>query len=134
MFKIVNRPMLRTITVQMSGYISEEEATRAEAEFRRAVDGYRGKPYLVLADGRGQKPTSAAVAEILQRTIHYGRAHGTACCVHLYDSAIARLQAARLAREVMGGTDDTVTVEVISTEEADQVLKEERQRLWAENA
>lgn len=131
MFKIFNQPMIRTITVQMSGYLSEEEAHAAELEFRRAVDSYRGKPYLVLADGRGSKPTNAAVAEIIQRTIGYGRLHGTAVCVHLFDSAIARLQTARLAREVMGGADDTITIEVVSMDEAELVLKEQRQRLWA---
>ena len=129
MYRILNQPTLRTITCQISGMLSEEEALAAEQEARRIVDSYGGEPHLCFADARGFAPASPAVAASLQRLIKYSREHGTVCCVHLYDSAIARLQGARLAREATKEIDGTVTVEVVSLEEAEQVLREQRLRL-----
>jgi hypothetical protein len=129
MYRVLNQPALRTITCQISGLLTEEEALAAEQESKQIVDSYGGEPHLCLADGRGFVPVSPAAAVPLQRLIKYSREHGTVCCVHLYDSAIARLQAARLAREATKEIDGTLTVEVVSIEEAEQVLREQRLRL-----
>jgi hypothetical protein len=129
MYWILNQPALRTITCQMSGMLTEEEALAAERENKQVVDSYGGEPHLCFADARGFAPASPAVAASMQRMIAYARRNGTVCCVHLYDSAIARLQGARLAREATKEIDGTVTVEVVSLEEAEQVLREQRLRL-----
>lgn len=125
-FKLLNQPLLRTISFHATGMLTLEEALQAEEEGKRASDSYRGKPHLVLADARGLKPASPEIAEILQRIIRYCRLRGTVCCVHVYDSAVSRLQAARLAREATRDVDGTLTVEVVSLEEAEQVLTEQR--------
>lgn len=130
MYKMTNQSMLRTVTCRISGYLSEEEMAAACEEYKRVTDTYRGRPHLVLADLRGLKPSSPEAAAQMQEMIAYGRAHGVVCCVHVSDSAIARLQAARLAREVSGGPDD-VTIDVDSIEEAERVLVEQRQQLSA---
>lgn len=125
-FQVSNQPLLRTVTFRASGALSLSDALRAEREGQIIIDSYRGRPHLVMADVRGLMPSSPAVAEVMQRIIQYSRQRGTVCCVHLYDSAITRLQAARLAREATRDIDGTLTVEVVSVEEAEEVLREQR--------
>lgn len=130
MYKIVNQPVLRTICFQMSGMLTEQEVHQLERETRRIVDTYQGRSHLVFADMRGLRPASPPVAEIMQRIISYCRRHGTMCCVHLSDIAITQLQAARLARQATRNLDGTLTIDVATLQEAEQVLKEQRNYLW----
>ncbi len=130
MYKILNQPVLRTICFQITGMLTEKEALQMERETRRIVESYRGRPHLVLADMRGLRPASPPIAEILQRVINYCRRRGTICCVHLHDIAITQLQAARLARQATRNIDGTLTIDVASMEEAELVLKEQRNMLW----
>ncbi len=92
-----------------------------------ATDSYGGGRHVVLADMRGLKPAGAEAADIMGNAIGYARARGVACCAHISDSTIARLQAARLAREA--SADDDVTTDVVSLEEAERVLEEARARI-----
>ncbi len=98
----------------------------AEA-YKAATDSYGGGKHLVLADMRGLKPATPEVAEIMGEAIGYARSRGVACCAHLSDSSIQRLQTARLAREA--SPHDDVTTDVVSPEEAERVLEEARARL-----
>lgn len=91
-----------------------------------ATRSYGGGNHLVLADMRGLKPADPAAAEVMGSAIGYARAHGVACCAHISDSTVARLQARRLAREA--SPEDDVTIDVVSLEEAEQVLEEARAR------
>lgn len=98
----------------------------AEA-YRNATDTYEGGDHLVLADMRGMKPASEDTAEVMQDAIAYARSRGVACCAHISDSTISRLQTARIAREA--SEHDDVTVDVVSIEEAHRVLDEARQTI-----
>ncbi len=122
-----NDPEERTIYVRMSGFMREDEMKEWAEAYIAATDTYQGGKHLVLADMRGLKPAGPEAAEIMGRAIGYARARGVACCAHISDSTIARLQAARLAREAAAG--DDVTTDVVSLEEAERVLEEARARL-----
>lgn len=127
MLEINNDRAARTIYLRMSGTVTLDE-TRAGAEAaRRATDDYRGEPHMVLADMRGVRPLAPEAAQVMGDAIAYQRARGVVCCVHLSDSSIVRLQAARLAREAVSGTTDTF--EVVSLEEAEHVLSETRAKM-----
>lgn len=119
----------RTIYVRLSGFIREDEMSEWAQDYKAATDSYRGGEHLVLADMRGMKPTNETAAEIMREAIAYARARGVACCAHLSDSTISRLQTRRLAREA--SEHDDVTVDVVSLEEADAVLDEAREKLHA---
>ena len=73
---------------------------------------------------RGLTPLSPEGARIFGEIIKYSRARGCLACVHLSDSSIARLQAARLAREA--SPYDDITVNVVSIEEAQRVVEEKQ--------
>jgi hypothetical protein len=127
MYEVRNDETTRTIYVRMSGLLREEEMSAWAQEYRRVTDAYEGGRHLVLADMRGMLASSEAVAEMMRDAIAYARKRGVTCCAHLSDSAIQRLQAARIAREASEG--DDVTVNVVSLEEANRVLDEARRRL-----
>ena len=127
MWEVKNDPEKRTIYVRMSGFMREDEMKEWAEAYKAATDTYKGEKHLVLADMRGLKPAGPEAAEIMGQAIGYARARGVACCAHLSDSTIARLQAARLAREAAVG--DDVTTDVVSLEEAERVLAEARSRL-----
>lgn len=129
MWEVKNHPLKRTIYIRMSGFMREAEMREWAEAYKAATDAYGGGKHLVLADMRGLKPSEPAVAEIMGRAIGYARARGVVCCAHISDSTIARLQAARLARDNAPG--DDVTVDVISLEEAELVLEEARAELVA---
>ena len=95
-------------------------------EYREATDLYAGKKHLVLADMRGLRSSVPEAAAVFGEAIGYARKRGVVCCAHLSDSTIARLQAARLAREFSPG--DDVTIDAVSLEEAEKVLAEERKK------
>jgi hypothetical protein len=128
MYKITNNTAQRTITIRLSGHVSDEEIIACGKEGRRATDTYAGRPHLVLADMRGMTAASAQGTTIMYEVIAYMRRRGVACCVHLADSAIARMQALRIAREASPPGAD-VTIEAVSIEEAEIVLEEQRLKL-----
>ena len=113
----------------MSGHFTESEMRAWAAEYRRATDLYAGKPHLVLADMRGLLTCTPNVAAIMMETIGYARQRGVACCAHVSDVTVTRLQAARIARQASDG--DDVTIDCVSVDEADQVLRERRLELLA---
>ncbi len=90
-------------------------------EAKRITNLFRGE-HIVLADMRGMSVLAPEAAELFGEVIRYGRMHGAVLCVHLSDSSITRLQAARLAREVQ--PDDAVTINVVSLEEAHRLIDE----------
>lgn len=127
MWEVKNDPEKRTIYVRMSGFMREDEMKEWAEAYKAATDSYGGGKHLVLADMRGLKPATPEVAEIMGEAIGYARSRGVACCAHLSDSSIQRLQTARLAREA--SPHDDVTTDVVSPEEAERVLEEARARL-----
>jgi hypothetical protein len=124
MIGVTNQPTRRTIVVRLTGLIGPAEMQEFAEKYRAATDTYGGQPHLVLADMRGMKTNTPAAAGILQSAIAYARARGVHCCAHISDDTVARLQMARIAREVAAG--DDVTVDVVSLEEAEAVLHEKR--------
>lgn len=107
--------------------MSEQEMKEWAEAYVAATDAYAGGHHLVLADMRGLKPAGPEAAQIMGNAIGYARARGVACCAHLSDSTISRLQAARLAREA--SPSDDVTTDVVSFDEAERVLDEARARI-----
>lgn len=124
MIGVTNQQTRRTIVVRLNGLISPAEMQDFADKYRAATDTYAGQPHLVLADMRGMKTNTPAAASILQSAIAYARGRGVLCCAHISDDTVARLQMARIAREVAAG--DDVTIDVVSLEEAEVVLQEKR--------
>ena len=116
-----------TIVVKLSGAISDVELAGFIREYRTATDSYAGRSHLVLADLRGMKALSPSNAKMLGEAIAYARARGVVRCAHLSDDSVAKLQAARLAREV--DPDNRATVHVVSLAEAEATLAEARQMI-----
>ena len=129
MFEVTNQPRRRTILIQMRGNFSEKEMADWAAAYKTATDSYGGSEHLVLADMRGLFTCAPTVAKILMETIAYARRHGVVLCAHISDMTVMRLQAARIARQASEG--DDVTIDCVSTEEAEKVLREKRFELLA---
>ncbi len=117
----------RTITFRAVGNLTLEEVKRTLEEAKRATDLFRGGEHIVLADLRGMGVMSPDVAAVFGEVIQYGRRNGTAWCVHLSDSSVARLQASRLARDA--SPQDKTTINVVSLDEADKVIEEKYRQL-----
>ena len=117
----------RTLYFQASGGFTDEEMRRVLEEYKTETDKFKGEKHLVMADMRGLSVMSPAVAKIFAQVIGYGRSRGTALCFHLSDDTIQSLQAARLAR--MTSPLDSVTVDVVSPEEAERALEDARASL-----
>ena len=129
MFEVVNHPKRRTIITRMSGGFDEAQMRDWASHYKRATDSYGGHPHLVLADMRGLLTCAPKVAEIMMEAIAYARRRGVACCAHISDQTVTRLQAARIARRASEG--DDVTVDCVSLEAAEEVLLEKRLELMA---
>jgi hypothetical protein len=121
-------PALHTIYLRLSGLLREEDIRAFFERYRTLTDAYKGRKHFILADLRGMAPASPEAARLMGEAIGYGRAHGVACCAHVSDAAVARLQSLRLAREATVG--DDVTVDAASLAEAERILDEARQRLY----
>jgi hypothetical protein len=122
MFKVEVDRRRRVVTFRASGTLQAEELQRAVEQARTAIKVLHPGQHIVLADLRGMAVMSPEAGEIFGRLIRFGRENGTALCVHLSDSSIARMQAARLAREV--SPQDEITVNVVSIEEGERVIEE----------
>jgi hypothetical protein len=122
MFKVtIDRPR-PTITFRASGSLTAEELKAVYSEAKSATDTFSYGEHIVLADMRGMTARLPEASAIFGKVIKYGREHGTALCVHLSDSSVARLQTSRLAREVTPG--DAVTTNVVSVQEAERMIDE----------
>jgi hypothetical protein len=127
MYEVRNDLRLRTIYVRTTGNLTMDELQGWDRDYRAATDAYRGQPHLVLADLRGLGVLAPEGAAIVGHGLEYARKRGVCCCAHLSDSSIVRLQTRRLAREA--SSQDDVTVDVVSLEEAERVLAEWRAKL-----
>jgi hypothetical protein len=127
MLKVGVDRIRRTITFRANGTLTLEEAKMALEEAKWATHQFGGGEHIVLADMRGILPMAPDVAAVFGEVIRYGRAHGTALCVHLSDSSIAKLQASRIARESSPG--DDVTINVVSLDEAEKLVEESYKKL-----
>ena len=127
MYEVTINRARRTILFRATGTLTIDELRKILEEAKRATNGFRGEPHVVLADMRGIATLSPEGAAIFSEVIRYGRSRGTVCCVHLSDSSVARLQANRLAREV--SPYDDITVNVVSIEEAERVIEEKLEKL-----
>ncbi|HET6345829.1 MAG TPA: hypothetical protein VFH51_12910 [Myxococcota bacterium] len=126
-YEIRRDKQAQTIYFQVTGSIDLATMKQIDAEYRRATDAFYDRQHVVLADMRGLQPMVEEVASVLGGMIGYGRAHGAVRCAHLSDHVVQKLQAARLARQSTPG--DTVTVDVVSVQEAERVLDEARAKL-----
>jgi hypothetical protein len=122
----VNRSR-RLITFRATGNLSLSEMKTIYEEAKWATDAFKGEAHIVLADMRGLATLTEDRQKVFADIIRYGREHGTACCVHLSDSSIARLQQARLAREA--SPYDDITINVVSIEEAEKAITEKQKTL-----
>lgn len=127
MFEVENRPEKLTVYVRMSGAVRLEEAQASVEALKAATDSYGRRSHVYLADLRGLLPLPPEVAAMLGEAIAYSRQRGTIVCIHLSDSAIVRLQATRLVREI--NPDDSVTIDVVSLEEAELALEDARRQI-----
>jgi len=126
-FEVRNTPRDYTIRIRMTGKFDAKAMWKFADDYKRATETYEGKSHLILADMRGMTPLTPEVGHILSEAIAYCRARGVACCAHLSDDTIQRLQAARLARG--RNPQDQITVEVVSLAEGERVLGEARAKL-----
>ncbi|HMJ16676.1 MAG TPA: hypothetical protein VK524_34915 [Polyangiaceae bacterium] len=127
---MTNDARQRTIRIAMSGKFDAKIMRAWADEYRKLTDWYNGQPHLVLADMRGLTPNLPEVGHILGEAIGYARARGVACCVHISDDTVQRLQVARMARHASSGDDRTI--DVSSLEEAEKVLIEKRRLLGSD--
>jgi hypothetical protein len=112
----------KVLTFRATGVVTVAELQRTLVQVKTVLAPLRGAEHIVLADVRGLAPMSPEASELFGAVIRYGREHGTALCVHLSDSSIAKLQTARLAREA--SPQDQITVNVVSLKEAEKVINE----------
>jgi hypothetical protein len=127
MFEVTINRGRRLIIFRASGSMTLDEMKQIKEEAFWSTDVFKGEPHIVLADMRGMPPLTEEKAKVFADIIKYGRDHGVACCVHLADSSIARLQQARLAREA--SPYDDITVNVVSIEEAERMIQEKQPKL-----
>ena len=127
MFEVKNDRKKRTIYVRISGPAPIDSVQRWATECKTACDAYGGQPYFIIADMRGVGVLAPETAAVVGEVIEYTRRRGVCRCVHLSDSSIMRLQARRLAREASGN--DSITIDVVSTDEAERLLEEDRRKL-----
>jgi len=125
-FSVRNVPANRTVYVRMSGKFDIATMRALCDQYRAVTDTYAGGPHYVLADMRGMLPALPEVGLMLGSAIGHGRAHGVRLCAHLSDDTVQRLQVARLARQ--STPRDDVTVDVISLEEGERLIREHRDR------
>jgi len=121
-------PARHTVYLRLSGLLREDDMRAFFERYRVLTDAFEGKKHFILADLRGMAPASPEAARLMGEAIGYGRAHGVACCAHVSDAAVARLQSLRLAREATVG--DDVTIDAASIAEAERILDEARHRLY----
>lgn len=129
MFHIQNEPEKLTIYARTSGLLRMDEARTIVESLMSAVRTYGGRSHLFVADMRGLLPLAPDVAAMIGEGIASSRRNGTVLCVHLSDSAIIRLQAKRLVREI--SPQDSMTVDVVSLEEAEVALEEARRHIMS---
>lgn len=129
-YEMTNDARQRTIRIAMRGKFDAKMMRAWADEYRRITDSYAGQAHLVLADMRGMAPNLPEVGHILGEAIGYARARGVACCVHISDDTVQRLQVARMARQA--SPHDDRTIDVSSLEEAEKVLAERRRVLGSE--
>lgn len=127
MFEVKNDRKKRTIYIRISNSAPLERVQRWATECKAACDAYAGQPHFIIADMRGVGVLAPELAAVVGEVIEYTRRGGVCRCAHLSDSSIMRLQARRLAREASGS--DSITVDVVSTEEAERLLDEDRRKL-----
>jgi len=127
MYEVTVNRGRRLITFRAQGNLSLSDMKQVLDDAKWATDAFRGEAHIVLADMRGLPALTEDKAAVFGEIIKYGRARGTACCVHLSDSSIARLQQSRLAREA--SPYDDVTINVVSLDEADKVINEKQATL-----
>lgn len=128
-FKVTNDTAARTIRIRMMGEFDLDTMRQFGQAYRHSGEEYAGLEHLILADMRGTAPMRPEVAQLLGSTIGYSRQIGVVCCTHISDDTIVRLQAARVARQSSPYSD--VTIDVVSLEEAEAVLREARAYLEA---
>ncbi len=129
-YEMTNDARQRTIRIAMRGKFDAKGMRTWADEYRHLTDSYNGQAHLVLADMRGMTPSLPEVGHILGEAIGYARSHGVACCVHISDDTVQRLQVARMARQA--SPQDDRTIDVSSLEEAERVLAEKRRILGSE--
>ena len=83
--------------MSMSGQVTEAEMQAFLEKMKRLVTGERR--FGLLVDARAQKVQQPAVAALVQEGMRWMMAHGQHRSAVLLDSALARLQTVRMARE-----------------------------------
>ena len=126
-FEVVLDLANRTIFIRMTGLFSESDMQAWAMQYRDATDRFQGRKHMVIADMRGMKTVHPSIASIMGAEIGYAREHGVVLCAHLSDDTVQRLQARRVARQ--NSTEDNITVDVSSVQEARKVVEEAKDRI-----
>jgi hypothetical protein len=127
MVKVSLDRIRRTVAYRATGTLKNDELKVVLQEAKWVTDQLVGGEHIVLADLRGMAPLGQEAQALFGEVIRYGRERGTALCIHLSDSSIAKLQANRLAREV--SPQDTITTNVVSLDEAERMIEERYPKL-----
>ena len=95
---ITLRPTPYGLAMTAPGFLTVEE-TRAWFEELKAQATAIGQPFGLLVDIRGQKGQSPEVNAIIQDAMTWLKTHGLRRSCVVLDSALARMQVTRLARQ-----------------------------------
>jgi hypothetical protein len=126
-WEVSNDIAKRTIYTRISGILSEEDVRAWAAAYREKTAAFKGRRHMCIADMRGMRPLSVAIANLLGAEIGWARKNGVVLCAHISDDTVQRLQAARVARQ--NSAHDDATIDCATLEEARRVCEEVRAKL-----
>lgn len=127
-WEVKNDLAKRTVYTKISGILGESDIAAWATEYaEKATAPYKGRRHMVIADMRGMRPLSVALATKLGEAIGHARKNGVVFCAHISDDTVQRLQAARVARQ--NSPDDDVTIDCATLDEAYKVCDEVRSKL-----
>lgn len=92
MYQITTDDEHAILSLVVSGEIHLDEILRFVAELEKATLAYRGREIKIMADMRAFKPTSAAVAEHLQKVQEFGLKNGVVRVAEIVASAAVATQ------------------------------------------
>jgi hypothetical protein len=98
MYQITPEDEHAILSLVVSGETLLDEIQRFVGELEQATLGYHGREIKIMADMRAFKPTSAVVAEQLQKVQEFGLDHGVVRVAEIVASAAVATQLNIVAR------------------------------------
>ena len=128
-FRIVSRDA-QVLHFELTGFWSEEVVAEIRepflGTFREAVDGFRGRPFLILADLSGLSVLPPAGKVLVADTMAYAMERGLHRAIDVLPKVVTKLSVEGAAGQTGQGDFRTV---VSSLEEATALLSELRREL-----